>query len=114
MPAPIHVMCIAPVALVSAVQSATTFPGEPGILCDVPLYTAADPIPRTETHRIRSGPVKAQQRAQLDAATVGGEIDATLIDPSFVGVRIVNRPMDLPSPQPALMAEMGLTSSSTL
>jgi hypothetical protein len=109
MPAPIHVIAITPIALVSAVQSVT------GMLCAASLYTETDPTPRTETHRSRSGPVTASQRAQLDAAKdVDGNIIATNIDPSFVGVAFKDWPKDQPSPYPGMLADMGLTTSSTV
>lgn len=111
MPAPIHVICVAPSGLVAAVQAATSGPGYSGILCTSPLYTESEPTPRTETHRARSGAVNAAQRDQLNAATVDGVIDATLIDPSFIDVRFVNWQKDLPSPYPGLLAEMGLTQN---
>lgn len=105
MPAPVHVIRIIPAGLLDDVQTVT------GLTATTGLYTLSDPTPRSVTHRSGSGPVNATQRAQLDAAKdVNGDIIATDIDPSFVGVLFKDWPRDQPSPYQGLLNEAGLTT----
>jgi hypothetical protein len=107
MPAPVHVIRIIPVDLLDDVQTVT------GLTATTALYTKADPLPRAVTHRSGSGPVNSTQRAMLDAAKdVNGDIVATEIDPSFVGVLFKDWPRDLASPYNGMLEEAGLTTDA--
>lgn len=111
MPAgPIHVVRIIPVDLLDDVQTVT------GLTATTPLYTISDVArPRPVSHRSGSGPVSSTQRAMLDAAKdVDGNIVATDIDPSFVGVLFKDwqkgtPASEYPSPYPGMIVELGLT-----
>ena len=45
--------------------------------------------------------------------SIGGDIIATDIDPSFVGVAFKDWPKDQPSPYAGMLSDMGLTTSAT-
>lgn len=97
MPAPTHVIVISPIAKLADVLSVL------GVTPTTSLYTAADAPVRTETHRVRSGPVSSAQMAIVDAHIASPH-------PDLAGVTCVKWTLSDPSPYNATLASLGLTT----
>lgn len=98
MPAPVHVIVIAPLDKLDEVVSII------GIAAPTAsLFTEADAAPRTETHRARSGAVTAPQRAVID-----DHMTSPLT--GLEGVVCALWPRDQPTPYDGMLTTMGLTT----
>ena len=113
---PIHFPIIAPIAQPAYNEAITTFLKVP----DTSLYTAADPAPRTPTHRVVSGPcstnpdIRAAQQTAVDAFLAEHATEDHPnwgIDPE-TGVAVGKYALGSANPYTAMLAAMGLTTSS--
>lgn len=112
---PISVVIITPIAQKNAVYV------DQQKIPDVSLYTASDPTPRTETHRVCNGrcstnpAIKAEQESAVDAfLTANAPAEHTHWGVSAEGVGIGKYPLSggPPNPYNDMLAAMGLTTSA--
>lgn len=105
MPAPTYGIIICPLNKLTALQlkwGITISPTNPPN-----LYTSADPIPRTVTHKPRSGGVTVSQQA-LIAAHIASP------DPDLEGVIAALWVVDQPSPYQQMLSDNGLTQAQNM
>lgn len=104
MPAPTNAIVIAPLDKITAVQvkwGITISETAPS------LYLIADPVPRTATHKVRSGSSTASQRALITAHN-------ETPDPDLEGVIAALWVVDQPNPYQQMLTDNGLTQSQNM
>lgn len=97
MPAPTHVIIVSPLSEVSGCTSVL------GLTPTSPIYTEADPVPRTATHKALSGGMTTTQRAAVDAHIASPNLSI----PNTVCTLWLRSD---PSPYAAILDNLGLTT----
>lgn len=100
MPAPTHLIVVCPIGKLAALELKWGI----AIGLDAPsVFTTADPIPRTATHKPRSGSATSSQMAFAQAHLANP-------DPDLEGVIVAFWVRDQPSPYQQLLSDNGLTT----